>query len=211
MQLTAVFETWHIGDGNYPPLYKGRLVNLSFELEPYSLAKLSSSEPTRFEQVKDAEYSFAGTVLRVYSDPPTDQLVVIQAGEFRFYINSFPKGVPSLKENDNVEGYGRLLLDHYIWVEFLSDYPDPPELFSPLRVVRIRSVKIPESFISRNEKGVSGPASLSRETCSTAEIQEVERIADSADSEKDWLFYLVDFDSSDVGTAKVPLTFRDRS
>jgi hypothetical protein len=116
--------------------------------------------------------------------------------------------MPSLKENDNVEGHGRLLLDHYLWVGFLSTYPDPPKLFYPLRVARIRSVKIPESFISRNEKGVSGPASLSQEKYSTAEIQEVKRMADS---EKDWLFYLVDFDSSDVGTTKVPLTFRDRS
>ena len=33
MDIVAVFQTWHIGDGNYPPLEKEQLVNLSFELE----------------------------------------------------------------------------------------------------------------------------------------------------------------------------------
>jgi hypothetical protein len=64
VQLTAVFETWHIGDGNYPPLRKGQLVNLSFELEPHSLSKSTFLKDSKFEQIKDADYSFAGMVLR---------------------------------------------------------------------------------------------------------------------------------------------------
>jgi hypothetical protein len=123
-------------------------------------------------------------------------------------MNSFRKGMPALKEDDDVEGCGRLLLDHYIWVEFLSGYRDPPELFYPLRVARIRSVKIPDSFISRTEKGVSGPASLNQEDYSTGAVEEVERMDNI---ERNWIFYLVDFDSSDVGTTRVPRTFRSKA
>ena len=32
MNLTACFESWHIGDGNSPPLSRGDLVSLSFEV-----------------------------------------------------------------------------------------------------------------------------------------------------------------------------------
>ena len=80
MQLTAVFETWHIGDGNYPPLRKGQLVNLSFELEPHSLSKSTSLNDSKFAQIKDAEYSFVGTVLRIYPDPPSSPIVVVKPG-----------------------------------------------------------------------------------------------------------------------------------
>lgn len=207
MQLTAVFETWHIGDGNYPPLRKGQLVNLSFELEPHSLSKSTSLNDSKFEQIKDAEYSFAGTVLRIYPDPPSSPIVVVQAGDFHFYMNSFPPGTASLGEGDACEGYGRLLLDHYIWVEFLDSYDDPPNLFYPLRLTRIRSVKIPNSLISRSEKGMSGATSCSPDVYSTSAIGDVERMENV---DNDWLFYLVDFDDSTVGAARIPLTFRSR-
>jgi hypothetical protein len=205
VQLTAVFETWHIGDGNYPPLHKGQLVNLSFELEPRSLSISSSQRDGRFEQIKDAEYRFTGTVLKVYGDPPSGRIIVIQAGEFRFYMNSFPAGTPTFSEGDRCEGDGRLLLDHYIWVEFLSTYQEPPDLFYPLRLTRIRSVKIPESFISRTANCTSGPASLSEEEYSTAAIVELDEMENG---EKDWAFYLVDFDDSDIEKDRIPLTFR---
>lgn len=206
MQLTAIFETWHLGDGNYPPLHKGQLVNLSFEFEPYSLSKSAVTTTSKFEQIHDAEYSFSGTVLKVYDDPPKGKLVVVQADGFRFYINSFPTKSPLLKEGDRCEGIGRLLLDHYIWVEFLSNYADPPDLFYSLRLTSIRAVKIPDSFASRTENAQSGPASLGRDEYSDDDIKEVERM----DSHEDWYFYLLAFDDSDVGTAKIPLTFRSR-
>lgn|SRR5579864_521497 len=204
MRLTAVFETWHIGDGNYPPLHKGRLVNLSFELEPHSLSKCSIPQNS-LKQIHDAEYKFSGVVMKAYSDPPSGKIVVIEAGNFRFFVHSSKRDEFRFNEGDSVEGGGKLLLDHYIWVEFLSRYPDHPDLFYRLRVTRIRSVKIPESFISRTEKGMSGPASLTKEEYSAAEIQEIESMESSGG---DWRFYLVDFDSSDLGTAPIPRTFR---
>jgi hypothetical protein len=204
LQLTAVFETWHLGDGNYPPLHNGQLVNLSFEFMPYSLVKSTELKPSKFEQVKDAEYSFAGTVLKVYGDPPKGKLVVVQADDFRFYINSFPTHSPLLKEGDRCEGFGRLLLDYYIWVEFLSSYKDPPDLFYSLRLTSIRAVKIPDSFVSRTVNAQAGPASLGQDDYSNDDIQEVERMEDSHGN---WSFYLVAFDDSDVGSEKIPLTF----
>lgn len=204
MRLTAVFETWHIGDGNYPPLHKGQLVNLSFELESQSLSKGSISQNS-LTQIHDAEYEFSGVVVKIYSDPPNGKIVVIEAGDFRFFVYSSKRDEFSFKEGDAIAGRGKLLLDHYIWVEFLSRYRDHPDLFYRLRVTRIRSVTIPESFISRTEKGIAGPTSLGREQYATAATQDIENMEDA---EGDWLFYLVDFDSSDVGPVDVPRTFR---
>jgi len=207
LRLTAVFETWHLGDGNYPPLSKGQLVNLSFEIQPRSLRSSSSSKPGKLEQIKDADYHFVGTILKIYDDSPRGKLVVIQAGDFRFYVDSFPPEIPPFKEGDGCEGDGPLLLDHYIWVEFLSSYPDPPDLFYPLRVTRIRSIKIPDEFISRNEKATSGPASLSPENYSAASISEIDEMG----IDEDWRFYLVDFDDSNIGSVTIPRTFRSHS
>jgi hypothetical protein len=187
VQLTAIFETWHLGDGNYPPLHKGQLVNLSFEFLPYSLSKSSTPKASKFEQIEDAEYRFAGTVLKIYDDPPKSKVVVVQAETFRFYINSFPTKSELLKEGDGCEGIGRLLFDHYIWVEFLSNYKDPPDLFYSLRLTSIRAVK---------------------DEYSNGDITEVDSMEES---HGDWSFYLVAFDGSDVGTAKIPLTFRSRA
>ena len=193
MRLTAVFETWHLGDENYPPLHRDQLVNLSFEFLPQSLSKSIAPKATKFEQIKDAEYSFEGTVLKVYEDPPHCKVVVVQAGDFRFYINSFPTKSPALKEGDSCGGFGSLFLDHYIWVEFLSTYKDPPDLFYSLRLTRIRAVK----------------ASLDREGYSENDTTEIERMELSR--EEYWSSYLVDFDGSSTGTTKIPLTFHSRT
>lgn len=49
MQVTAIFESWHIGDGNDPPLTRGALVRLSFELEPASPAPHTGPAEPRLE------------------------------------------------------------------------------------------------------------------------------------------------------------------
>lgn len=159
--MTAIFEAWHFGDGNYPPLVKGQLVNLSFEVEPDVLSKFSSPKDGKFEQIKDAEYGFEGTVLKIYHDAPGSPLVIVQAGHFKFYMNSFMKEMPAFKEGDSCLGSGRLLLDRYIWVENRHEYRESPSLLYPLRVSKIRSVKIPDNLISRSGQGSSGPTSLS--------------------------------------------------
>jgi hypothetical protein len=83
MELYAVFETWHLGDGNYPALERGMLVNLSFEIEPDQLQR-GGPLPSRFEHLGAAEYDFSGEVLRVYRDDG-DPLIVIAASSSSTY------------------------------------------------------------------------------------------------------------------------------
>jgi len=175
----------------------------SFELQPNSLSK-SSAEEGRFEQIKDAEYSFVGTVLKIYGDSPSRPLVIVQAGHFRFYMDSFSKEMPMFEEGDGCTGSDCLMLDYYIWVEFRSGYRESPNLLYPLRVTRIRSVKIPDDLISRSGDGSSGPTSLCGQKYSAGATTEVERMTDA---DGDWNFYLVDFDDSDIESTPIPLTF----
>jgi hypothetical protein len=44
LQLTAIFEAWHFGDGNYQPRDKNRLVNLSFEVEEDVFSKCATPQ-----------------------------------------------------------------------------------------------------------------------------------------------------------------------
>ena len=203
MQLTAIFETWHFGDGNYPPLQQNELVNLSFELQPNSLSKCSP-DIGRFEQIEDANYRFNGTVLKIYGDLPRHPLVIVQAGNFKFYMDSFSKEVSDLKEGDGCTGSGCLMLDYYIWVEFRETYRDTPNLLYPLRVTRIRSVKIPDEMVSRFGNTSSGPTSLCGPSYPPIAVTEVTRMTDAEES---WQFYLVDLDDSDIGGDPVPQTF----
>jgi hypothetical protein len=65
MRLIAVFESWHIGDGNYPPFDKDQQVRLSFELDNAGLELASASAPS-FTSNDDATCAFHGKVLGKY-------------------------------------------------------------------------------------------------------------------------------------------------
>ena len=156
VKLTAVFESWHIADGNYPPLRRGQHVNLSFEVEPSVIDRLPSSEPDSFVHLGGGEYEFAGTVLRIYSDDVSDPVVVVSCGELRFYMNRSL----SLNTGHRVHGRGKLLLDHYLWVEFLDRYPNPPDLFYQLIVERIKRVQIPLSLVAHHKQVSPGQRHL---------------------------------------------------
>jgi hypothetical protein len=134
------------------------------------------------------EYEFAGTVLRTYDDDPQDAVSVVQSGDFRYYINH------SLPQNrgDRVCGRGTLLLDHYIWVEFLDRYTDPPDLFYQLLVERIHRVQIPESFVTRHQHGKALPASLTPIDYNGEQIVEVETMEGQAFDEEFYLLELTD-------------------
>jgi hypothetical protein len=132
VKISAIFESWYISDGNYPPLKKGELVNLSFELAPDRLARVSASESENMIQISDAEYQFCAKVLRIYDD-----LTVVEAEGFRFYIQHFLEKAKHFAERDKIEGIGILSLDHYLWVEYLHRYADAPDLFYKLRIMGI--------------------------------------------------------------------------
>jgi hypothetical protein len=207
MKLTAIFEEWHLGDGNYPPLHKGQMVNLSFEIEPTAIeTKDGGTHTEEISRIEGAMYQFCGRVLKVYDD--TDNLiVVVRANDFTFYIEWLSKGAPPYA-GDLVCGQGRLLLDHYAWVEYLSKYKDPPDLFYKLKVNRIRAVRIPESFIQRHERGYSSPTSLNPDQYPTDAVVDVDDMKSTAIEVG---FYIVDFDDDGLKEVHVPRTFRSRS
>lgn len=175
-------------------------MNLSFELQPEAISKVDEKQRERMKQLQDAEYEFCATVLKIYRDE--EYIVVVQMENFRCYIHSLPSGKLGLKAGDRVRGHGRLLLDHYAWVEYLHKYEAAPDLFYNLKVRAIWAVRIPESFIHRSEKGLSHPCSLKPGEYNPSDIREVEKMVDESCA-----FYVVDFDSEGVETDKIPRTF----
>jgi hypothetical protein len=199
VDLTAIFETWTIGDRTYPQLRTGMHVNLSFEMLMDRLAETEPSTPQKFEHLGRAEYDCVGTIIRNYSQG-TQHVVVAQADGFRFYTVSTK--AEDLTSGRRFRARGRLVLDHYIWVEYLSSYADPPDLFYQLRVDRINRVTVPESFVKRGNRSLSAPTSLRSSEYSQAAISQVNVIEDDS-----FTFYLVDFTDRDVPAIEIPRTY----
>jgi hypothetical protein len=202
MELTAIFENWHIEDGNYPPLYKGVLVNLSFELEPITLAKTIQDNAKELIHLGNAQYRFCGRVLKVYDNNLNSEIIVIKSNGFRFYVLS--QEVGRYTPGDTVTGEGALLLDHYIWVENLEKYKDAPDLFYNLRVLRIRKVQTPERFIARYKDGKSLPVRLAPSEYTDSDVEVIETMEGQPFDEE---FYIIDFDSEGVEKEKIRHTF----
>jgi hypothetical protein len=157
MQLTAVFEHWHLGDGNYPAFRVGDEVRLSFEMAADEMAH-AAGRMTGLVPLRDAEYEVVADVIKHYAKSDGSSFPVFQADWFRFYI---PPGEP----NDFAVGVrvrlrGTVALDHFFWVEFLERWTDPPDLFYGCRITRIRQVRIPPHLVNRSEWSMSHPASV---------------------------------------------------
>jgi len=200
MEISAVFETWHLGDGNYPPLHKGQLVNLSFEIEPDTLNRAEENEPRRFHHCGFAEYEFAGSVLRLYREDESTQLAVIETDELRFYIAS--PLTQCLRCGDYVSGRGTLSLDHYLWVEFLDEYPNAPDLFYSLRVTDICRAHIPERFIVRSGQSLSYPTRVAPDDYGPDDVTYVEAITD-----EEFVTFIVQFSDAELPSEPIPRTF----
>jgi hypothetical protein len=169
--LCATFEEWYLGDGTYPPLHKGEKVNLSFYVNPADKT-IKPKGDYLFEQVKNSDYRFCGKVIRNYTDL-NKQIIIVDVGNFKFYLEEFDETFkPSIGQF--IWGHGTLLLDYYMWVENLLDYPDPPNLFYNFQVDNILKVAIPERFIHRNSNGLSSPTSLSPNDYNDNDVQEIE-------------------------------------
>jgi hypothetical protein len=202
MELTAIFENWHIGDGNYPPLYKGELVNLSFELEPRALAKTSQDNPKELKHYGDAQYRFCGDILKIYDNDKDGEIVVIECDSIRFYVLSQEGG--RYTPGDVITGDGTLLLDHYVWVENIERYKDAPDLFYNLRVKQIRKVQTPERFISRHKTGKSFPTRLITGEYAESDVEVIETMEGQPFDEE---FYIIEFDSEGVEKESIRRTF----
>jgi hypothetical protein len=175
----------YLGDGTYPPLHRGEKVNLSFYINPAGKI-ITPSGDYLFEQVKHSDYRFCGKVIRNYTDPHK-QIIIIDVGNFKFYIEEFDKAFkPSVGQF--ISGHGTLLLDYYIWVENIRDYPDPPNLFYNFQVDSILKVAIPERFIHRHANGLSSPTSLSPDEYSVNDLKEIEDMSNDHSSTE---FYLL--------------------
>src|SRR5207247_10715093 len=179
MKLTAVFEHWHLGDGNYPALAVGDEVRLSFELTIHSLAPLPPDAAEEIVQIQDAEYAIAGRVIRRYTESAGREFPVFEADWFRFYCPIAPPD--DLPIGARVRLRGALALDHYLWVEFLPRYPDPPDLFYNLRVARVRQVRIPTRFVTRTQKSLSHPTSVAPAIYDGTDVVDVSRVAEPDD------------------------------
>jgi hypothetical protein len=215
-RLTAIFEDWLLGDGCYPPLHRDQLVNLAFMIESTDLHREHVGEST-FESREDATCRLHGIVTWVDSTRSTP-IVALEADGFRCYVES--SKVAGWQPGMGVAVEGTLLLDYYIWTEFVIErYPDAPDLFYPLRVTRIRRAYVPETTIVRGERSVASPTSVPLDEVAAEDLQEVETMVDEQDSEVDAdessalavyrpAFFLVDFTDDGLLTRQIPRTFR---
>jgi len=196
-KLCVTFEEWHLGDGNYPPLHKGQKVNLSFYIYPGN-KEINANEEYYFNPIADSNYMFSGKVIRNYVDNEK-QIIIIDTGSFKFYLEEFDLNFRPLV-GQFISGNGLLLLDYYIWVENLDDYPDAPNIFYNFEVSQILRISIPERFIHRHsDGGTSYPTSLSPGEYDNEHVQEIE---DMADDTSGYRFYLLKLISIDEEFAK---------
>lgn len=206
MKLTAIFEAWHLGDGNYPPLAVGDEVQLAFQIAlagaSLDLIEMDDDKQDRFEHHELAEYSFCARLVRIYEQPTEIPLGIFETNKFRFYIEH--PNVPRLRRGYRYSGTGSLLLDYYIWTEFLKNYDDPPDLFFNLRVTRIRHVAIPERFIRRTKGAISLTTRVSSVELSKNDISEVSSMARNS---KGAGFYVLDLDGTGLEDKSIPVTF----
>ena len=202
MDLTAIFESWLMGDGNYPALHRHQHVRLSFELQARRLEPKADTTPLRLTHAGHARYAGRGRVLRRYGRAG-EALAIIEASDLRFYVHG--PDADKLALGARVEFEGTLLLDHYMWVEFLEGYRDPPNLFYNLRVTRIRKVEIPERFVRRGAKqALSYPTTVPPE-----DFGHVEDLETMEGQEFTLEFYVIDFSSDGLEGVEVPRTFHD--
>lgn len=212
-ELTAVFESWHIGDGNYPPFHIGMLVNLSFQLEPKLISPAKFTHQLIFNHLGNAEYDFCGEVIRIFSEEKQKEifglkfsfmkstrpfLIIIDSSGFRFYIEN-PK-IKRIQEGMRIKGKGTLLLDYYMWSETLHKRTNPPHIFYTLVVSRIRKIQIPERFISRQGEIKAYPTRVSPDKF--GDVTDLETMEGQRFDEE---FYLVDFKETD--RVDIPKTF----
>jgi hypothetical protein len=183
MRLIAVFESWHVPDGNYAPFDLRQRARLSFELDGGEL-QASAARASTFVSNDDATCEFNGVVLGRYGG-----LTALEAGGFRFYVNG--NEANAFEPGSWVRGIGTLALDHYAWFEGVRSFANPPNLFFETLVVRIRKFRIPERFIHRHAEGKAMPTTVAAEDCSADDIEDLDTMNGQAFDEE---FYLLDFD-----------------
>ena len=149
------------------------------------------SGQSSFKCLDDATCEFSATVLGRY-----DGLVALAAGGLRFYVHG--PVADRLEAGTHIQGRGTLLLDHYAWFEGVGAFKDPPDLFYDAKVVRIRSVQIPERFVHRHDKGKVLPTRVESGNYSPKHVKELTTMKGQEFDEE---FYLVDLDVRAIESA----------
>jgi hypothetical protein len=190
MRIVAIFESWHVGDGNYPPFDRGQSVTLSFEVGEL---KIGSTAPTEFwfKSYQDATCEFSGAILGRY-----EGLAAVEAGQFRFYVHG--PATDHLERGARISGSGTLALDHYAWFEQVRSFTNPPNLFFETKIARIRKVQIPERFIQRHPRGKTMPTTVGPAEYTGEDVKELSTMKGQNFDEE---FYLLDLDVLPQGAA----------
>lgn len=196
MEISSIFESWLIGDGAYPMLSIDDEVNLSFEVQ-FSKIKKSDNQNLLFKHISFAEYKICAKVIRRY-DNDGNPLFVFDARLLKFY--SLNIEIKDLKDGDFITGKGTLLFDHYIWVENLDSYNNPPNLFYNFKVNKILKAKMPEQFISRHSKGKALPTMAALLELPQSNIEEISAM-------KNEKFYVIVLNSERVENKTIKKTF----
>jgi hypothetical protein len=184
MRLIAVFESWHVPDGNYAPFSLQQSARLSFEIDGAELEG-STARISAFVSNDDATCEFDAVVLGRYGG-----LTAMDAGGFRFYVSG--KQGEAFEPGTYVRGTGTLVLDHFAWFENVRSFTHPPDLFFETTVVRIRKFRVPERFIHRQAKGKALPTRVAVEECSDDDVEDLDTMNGQAFDEE---FYLLDLDA----------------
>jgi len=201
MEFAAIFESWHIGDGNYPPLHRGQRGKLSFELIPQRIETSHPTVPDTFRRLSAADHRFCGTVLGVYETGST-RVMAVEAQGARFHLLGTPQ--PQFAAGARIAGEGTLLLDYGLWISRISARGGVPDLFHNLTVKRITKVAIPAAHISQNGRSKAFPPYLAPGQYTAADTSEIETMAGQAFYTE---FYILEFDDRGLEGADVRRTY----
>lgn len=192
MRLVAIFESWHVGDGNYAPFDQYQTSRLAFEVDNARLRLTSASASAlSFKSNDDATCEFCAEVLGRHNG-----LTAFGSGEFRFYIHDGT--ADQFERGSVVRGEGTLALDHYAWFENVGSFINPPDLYFDVSVVRIRKVRIPERFVDRYAGGKYLPTTVEPGDYTDDDVEELTTMRGQAFDEE---FYLVDFETGAMAKA----------
>lgn len=198
MRVMAVFEEWLLGDGVYPLLERGQVINVAFSMDSDTLTEADGAAVDHFTHRGGALCDFCGRVIWTKNEGDVP-VMAIEASGFRFYCAS-----DQFTPQTRLVGSGLLCIDYGFWSERIASLPDAPNLFCPMKIARIQQVTIPESFITRLDNGASHPAALSPCDYSVADVVEIVAMNDYSNDE---IFFLLECDNADLELAQLPRTF----
>ena len=201
MRLTVTFETWLIGDGIYPLLARGQLVNIALQLQTSEIRRAARTVALCWESLEEAKYRIVAKVLGVFRGDGDEPTVALDAGGLRMYVENCK--LDDLGIRDRIEAVGTLGFDYYWWSERVSLEHDAPDLFHKFYIERIRRVPIPTRFIRRTNKTVTSPTRVDASEWESERIEDVVKMGD----ESGFDFYLLDLDDGPAAGHQVTRTF----